>query len=223
MQARRMLADMVPRIATQAQPDVSRVLGLAAIANHRWQQQAVVDAASARWPSETAWTPSTDIEPIRARRLHDDARRAFASGRISDALNIELSAFGANPRDPDIAAYLALLHIRMHPVQPEMARQLALYGIAVSGSRRSVRFDDWDTLAIASALAGRDIDATRAFFVEVALTSNLDRTCQAALNSYVAFGERLRVPVRAMLNRIDSSDRVSPYCEWPRTWSTAAG
>jgi porphobilinogen deaminase len=84
------------------------------------------------------------------------------------------------------------------------------------------RFDDWDTLAIASALAGRDIDATRAFFVEVALTSNLDRTCQTALNSYVAFGERLRVPVRAMLNRIDSSDRVSPYCEWPSTWSTAA-
>ncbi len=221
MQARGMLADMVPRVATRTQPDVSRVLGLAAIANHRSQQHAVVDAVYAKWPSETAWTPATDIEPIRARRLHDDARQAFASGRVSDAVNIELSAFGANPRDPDIAAYLAFLHLRMNPAQPEMARQLALYAIYVSGSRRSARFGDWGTLAIASALAGRDIDATRAFFVEVALTSNLDRTCQTAMSAYASYGERLRVPVHAMLDRIDSSDRVSPYCEWPPTRSTA--
>ena len=220
MQARGMLADMVPRVATRAQPDVSRVLGLAAIANHRSQQQAVVDAAYAKWPSDTAST-ATDIEPIRARRLHDDARQAFASGRVSDAVNIELSAFAANPRDPDIAAYLAFLHLRMTPVQPEMARQLALYAIYISGSRRSARFGDWGTLAIASALVGRDIDATRAFFVEVALTSNLDFTCQTAMNAYANYGERLRVPVHAMLDRIDSSDRVSPYCEWPPTWSTA--
>ena len=221
MQARGMLADMVPRVATRAQPDVSRVLGLAAIANHRSQQQAVVDAAYAKWPSEIAWTPATETEPIRARRLHDDARKAFTSGRVSDAVNIELSAFGANPRDPDIAAYLAFLHLRMKPVQPEMARQLALYAIFVSGSRRSARFADWGTLAIASALAGRDIDATRAFLVEVALTSNLDHTCETALSAYASFGERLRVPVYAMLDRIDSNDRVSPYCEWPPTWSTA--
>jgi len=221
MQARGMLADMVPRVATRAQPDVSRVLGLAAIANHRSQQQAVVDPAYAKWPSEMAWTPATEIEPIRARRLHDDARQAFASGRVSDAVNIELSAFSANPRDPDIATYLAFLHIRMNPAQPELARQLALYAIFVSGSRRSARFGDWGTLAIASALVGRDIDATRAFLVEVALTSNLDRTCQTAMSAYASYGERLRVPVYAMLDRIDASDRVSPYCEWPPTRSTA--
>src|SRR5439155_20900409 len=172
IQARRMLADVVPRVATQTQPDVARVLGLAAVANHATQRQAVIDAANANWPSEGGWTSMTDIEPVRARRLHDDARQAFAAGRVADAVNIELSAFGANPRDPDIAAYLAFLHIRTNPVQPEMARQLALYAIFVSGSRRSARFGDWDTLAVASALAGRDIDATRAFFVEVALTSN---------------------------------------------------
>ena len=220
-QARRMVADTVPSIAARAQPDVSRVLGLAATANHQSQQQAVVDAARARWSAETAWTPATDIDPIRARRLHDDARQAFTSGRVSDALNIELSAFGANPRDPDIAAYLAFLHMKMNPAQPELARQLALYAIFVSGSRRSARFGDWGTLAIASALAGREIDAARAFLVEVALTSNLDRTCQIALSAYAGFGERLRVPVYAMLDRIDSSDRVSPYCEWPPIRSTA--
>ena len=55
----------------------------------------------------------------------------------------------------------------------------------------------------------------------LALTSNLDRTCQTAMSAYASYGERLRVPVHAMLDRIDSSDRVSPYCEWPPTRSTA--
>ena len=221
VQARRMVVDMVPGIAAQAQPDVSRVLRLAATANHRSQQQAIVDAAQARWPGETAWTHSADIEPVRARRLHEDARQAFASGRVSDAIDIELRAFGANPRDPDIASYLAMLHIRKHPAQPETARQLALYAISVSGSKRSARFGDWDTLAVASALTGRDVEATHAFFVEVALTSNLDRTCQTALGAYANFGERLRRPVQAMLDRIDSSGRVSPHCEWPIALSAA--
>jgi hypothetical protein len=141
---------------------------------------------------------------------------------VSDAIDIELRAFGANPRDPDIASYLAMLHIRKHPAQPETARQLALYAISVSGSKRSARFGDWDTLAVASALTGRDVEATHAFLVEVALTSNLDRTCQTALGAYANFGERLRRPVQAMLDRIDSSGRVSPHCEWPVALSAAA-
>jgi len=219
--ARRMVVDMVPSIAAQAQPDVSRVLRIAAAATRRSQQQSIVDAAQATWPGETAWTRATYTEPARARQLHDDARQAFASGRVNDALNIELRAFAANPHDPDIASYLALLHTRTHPAQPETARQLALYAISVSGSQRSVRFGDWDTLAVASALTGRDVEAAHAFLVEVALTTNLDRTCQTALGAYKNFGERLRGPVQAMLDRIDSNGRVSPHCEWPVAWSAA--
>ena len=163
-----------------------------------------------------------DIEPVRARRLHGEARQAFAYGGVSDAVNVELQAFGANPRDPDIAVYLAYLHLRMNPVQPETARQLALYAIFVSGSQRSIRFGDWNTLAVASALTGRDIDATRAFFVEAALTTNLDRTCQTARSAYATFGERLRMPVQAMFIRLDFNGRFSPYCEWPPAWNTAS-
>ena len=88
--ARRVIADEVPRLAAQAQPDVSRVLALAATANYRSQQQAIVDAAYAKWPSESAWIPPTDIEPVRARRLHDEARQTLAYGRVSDAVDIEL-------------------------------------------------------------------------------------------------------------------------------------
>jgi hypothetical protein len=140
---------------------------------------------------------------------------------VSEALDTELTAFGANPRDPDIAVYLAFLHLRTNPLQAETARRLALYAMIVSGSQRSIRFGDWDTLAVASALAGRDSDATRAYLVEVALTSNLDYTCQTALGAYATFGERMRLPVQAMLNRIDSNGRVSPYCDWPPQWNTA--
>ena len=123
--------------------------------------------------------------------------------------------------DPDIAVYLAFLHLRMNPVQAETARRLALYAIFVSGTQRSIRFGDWDTLAVASALVGRESDAIRALYVEIALTSNLDRTCQNALSAYATFGERVRVPVQAMFNRVDSNGRVSPYCEWPPKWNTA--
>jgi hypothetical protein len=69
------IADEVPRLAAQAQPDVSRVLALAATATYGSQQQAIVDAVYAKWSSESARIPPTDIDPVRARRLHDEARR----------------------------------------------------------------------------------------------------------------------------------------------------
>ena len=221
MQARRMLTEVVPRVATQAQPDVARVLGLAVNATYRSQQQ-LVEAANANWTTDMVPIPVSDIDPIHARRLHEDARRSFASGHLTEAINTQLRAFAANPRDPDVAAYLAWLHLRTNPVQPEVARQLAVYALYVSGGRRSARFGDWDILAITSALTGRDNDATRAFFVEVALTSNLDRTCQSALGAYATYGERLRAPVEAMLNRVDASGRVSPYCDRRPVWNSVA-
>jgi hypothetical protein len=225
MQARRVLAETVPRVAAQAEPDVSRVLWAAALANRPYQAQAVVEAASARWASEGAWIPASNVAPTYARRLHQDARQALASGRnVSDAVNIELRAFGANPRDADIAGYLAFLHLRMNPVQPETARQLAVHAIAVSGSRRSTRSDDWGTLAVASALMGRENDAVRAYLAEIALTSDIDRSCWTALSAYSSFGERLRVPVQSMLYRVHSLGRgyAYPSCAWPSYWSAAA-
>ena len=224
-QARRVLSETVPRVAAQAEPDVSRVLWAAARANQPYQIRAVVEAASATWASESAWIPVNNVAPSYARLLHNDARQALAAGRdVSDAVNFELQAFGANPRDADIAGYLAFLHLRMTPVQPETARQLTLLAIAISGSRRSTRSDDWGMLAVASALTGRETDAVRAFLTEVALSSNIDRSCYSALSAYASFGERLRVPVQAMLYRVHSLGRgyAYPSCAWPPAWSVAA-
>ena len=225
MQGRRMLADTVPRVAAQAEPEVSRVLWAAALAEHPLQVQAVLEASYAGWSSVSAWIPASNLEPAYARRLHNDARHALASGRdVPDAINVELRAFGANPRDPDIAGYLAFLHLQIYPAQAETARQLTLHAIAVSGSRRSTRSDDWGTLAVASALTGRQTDAIRAYLAEIALTNDIDRSCRSALSAYANFGERLRVPVQAMLYRVRSLRRAYEYpsCAWPSYWNAAA-
>jgi hypothetical protein len=224
-QAKRMLVDTVPRVAAQAQPEVSRVLWTASLAGQPSQIATVVEAAYRPWSSDLAWLPASTVSPSAARRLHDDARVAATSGRnLSEALNLELRAFAANPRDPEIASYLALLHLRANPGQPEMARQLAMHAIAASGARRMARPEDWGALAVASAMSGRESDAVRAYLVEIALSSNVDKSCQAALAAYTSFGDRLRVPVSAMLYRArqQSNAYESPSCTWPTSWTTVA-
>jgi len=218
LHARRVLADTVPRVAAQAEPELARVLYTAAIAQHPAQARLVVDAADVRWSGESAFVPTADISPGYARRLHNEARHALATGRdISDAINVELEAFGANPRDPDIAGYLAFLHLRMKPARPETARQLALHAIVLSGSRRSSRQDEWTTLAVASALTGREGDAVRALLALPALSHDTGRVCRSALHAYAAHGERMRAPVFAMLQRIHAQGRGFDYpsCAWP--------
>ena len=225
IEAKRMLANAVPRVATQAQHDVTPVLRTAGLPPHPMQAETIAQFAHAKWTSEDEWISASDLSPSYARILHSNARQALASGRgAANAANIELRAFGANPHDPEIAAYLAYLYLRAEPVQPETARELALHAIVVSGPRRSARAGDWGVLAVASALTGREADATRALLVEVALTKDLDATCRAALSAYSYFGERLRVPVQAMLSRVHALGGAYAYpsCASPPFWANAA-
>ena len=82
---------------------------------------------------------------------------------------------------------------------------------------RPGRIADWTTLAIASALTGRERDARNAFFVTLALSSSLDQQCRAATAAYAYHGERLRGPAEAMLARIRTWGRSqeSQFCRWP--------
>jgi hypothetical protein len=217
--AKRLVADAVPSIAKQAYADAYRALSIAYKARDSSQDGVIVNAVFVAWPSENARLPATSIAPVRARRLHDEARKAIADGgSVANAIDIEMKAFGANPRDADIAQYLALLHLWSKPAQPETARQLALYAIALSGQKRLTRIEYWNTFAVASALSSRENDATAAFLVETALTTSLDRSCRAALYAYTSYGESLRTPVRAMLYRAQVHPRAyaSPSCAWPR-------
>jgi hypothetical protein len=222
VQGRRMLADAVPRIAAQARSDATRVLWTAAVADYPAQDRTVVDSTYVPWRSERAYA-LPPIRAARARQLHDEARHAFTAGHDNDAVDLGLRALAANPRDADVAGFLAYLHLRTTPAQPETARQLALYALAFSGSTRSERLDDWNTLAVASALTGKEVDASQAFLVELALSADTDRSCREALRAYATFGERLRVPVETLLRRIYAQRRGydAMACAWP-AYRTAA-
>ena len=222
-EARRTLAQTMPRIAVQVQAEIAHVLWAAANAHDPRQEREVVDYAQAIWVRDDATGSAQVIDPAAARRLNDEAMQAYRVRRnVAEAFDLSLKAFGANPNDPEIAGNLAFLHLRLSPAQPETARQLALHALAVRGSRfRTGRLEDWNTYALASALTGRDADARNAMYVTVALAGSVERNCKAGQLAIAHYGERVREPVEAMLYRIYTQGRAyeSPYCAWPPTWS----
>ncbi|HEV7915798.1 MAG TPA: hypothetical protein VGP22_18705, partial [Albitalea sp.] len=165
--------------------------------------------------------------PGDARRLNDAAGAAFWNSRSApQALNLQLRAFGANPRDAEVAGNLAFYYLKHRPAQPESARRLALYALTLPDARfPGGRIEDWTTFAIASALAGRERDARNALFATLALSNSLDRPCRAALAAYASHGEKLRAPTEAMLFRIRGWGRSqeSTFCRWPPSWSARIG
>lgn len=218
-QGRQALLDTVPRIARKTELEVARVLSMAASAYHPMQERAVADAAHLTRIPGDALLLARATAPGEARRLNDQARVALGSRRDAlGAFDLQLRAFGANPRDPEVAGYLALLHLKLRPPQPDMARQLALVALATHGPRlRSTRMDDWNTFAVASALSGREVDARNALFVTLAISGDVERTCLSALDALANYGEPLRRPVEALLYRIRAQGRGydSPACAWP--------
>ena len=85
---------------------------------------------------------------------------------------------------------------------PETARQLVLNALAFSGAKRSLRLDDWDTLAVASALTGRHAEATGAFLVGLAISGSPERTCKVAQHAYAVYGQALRASVDALERKL---------------------
>ena len=225
---RRMISDYVSRTAMQAEPEIARVLERAGALYGADQQALIVDAARRSWGRNAIAVPVALTSPMaRASTspLKDAARRAFwAQRNFDEAIDLHLRAFGADPYDAELAGNLASLYLRAHPAQPHTARQLAMHAMALSSAQaRSPRVQDWGTFAVASALSGRNDDATHALFVTAALASNLGTTCKTALGAVATYGERMRVPVESMLLRIQQQgrDRESPYCSFPPRWNYA--
>jgi hypothetical protein len=225
-QARRTLSESVPQSAARAEVEIARVLWVAANATQASQEREIADAARRAWPGNVS-LPGSGFSPAVARQLTEDARQAFMVQKdVTGAFDLQLRAFGANPRDAEAAGNLAFLYLKLRPPQAETARQVAMHAISIgSGAGRPTRVEDWNTFAVASALTGRERDATHAFFVSMALTRNLDRTCRSALGAVDSFGDRLIVPVQAMMMRIRQQGREyeSPYCTWPSRWQSAKG
>ncbi|HUH93055.1 MAG TPA: hypothetical protein VL742_07905 [Casimicrobiaceae bacterium] len=222
-EAQRMLSDAVPRVARQGETEVSRVLLIAASAYRPAQDKSLADAARlARIRDETVLS-SRSSAPEEARRLHGQARSALASNRnVRRALDLELRAFAADPRDPEIAGGLAALYLKDTPSQPERARQLALVALtARSPTFATTRLEDWQTFAVASALSGHEADARNALYVTLALSANIERICVYGWDTLSSYGEPMRRPVEALLYRVHMRGRSvdSPWCAWPPDWS----
>jgi hypothetical protein len=214
--AKQLLEDVVPHTSAQVHARVARVLRISADVPNVLQQRAILVAAS----GIAAGTPLVlnDLSPGEGRRLHTAARNAYQlRHHIPEAFDLALKAFGANPNDPEIAGHLAFLHLKVVPHQPERARQLALHALGLRKEPYpATRFDDWTTFAVASALTGRTPDAANALAAALVLARDTDRVCRSMLGALASYGERLRQPVEAMLDRLQVLGRADEfaYCGW---------
>ena len=202
---------------------VLRVMDIAGQPASAWQGEQIRRAAGAmRESAASEPLRATELAADEARQLHEAAQTAFwRRGSAREAHALQLKAFGANPFDAVIVSSLAFLSLKQLPAQPELARQMALYSISLSdGNSAGGRIEDWTTLAIASALSGRERDARNAWFVSLALAPQPERQCRVAVNAYASHGERMRSSVEALLHRAYASGRAerSVFCEWPPHW-----
>jgi tetratricopeptide (TPR) repeat protein len=209
---RRIVADNVPIVAAQASIDAAAPLQLATMFGPPLSPRTMADSANARWHSESIPAPAA-VDAARARDLYESARTAFALGRRDEAMDLQYRALASNPRDPELAGFLAYLHLHASPVRAETARTLALQALAFSGARRGTRFEDWNTFAVASALTGRQGDASRAYLLMLGLTGDAQRSCRAALRAQANFGGALRQSVDALAFRLRRDGRANEAAE----------
>ncbi len=216
------IAEHLPRISQRAERHVLRVLHAAAQMEHQPHDAELLDAARAVRLAADEALAGIKRDPTDAQRLNDSAAAVFWNERnAKHALDLQLRAFGANPLDVEAAGNLAFYYLKQRPAEAETARRLALHALTLHDAQFPIgRIENWTTLAIASALAGRERDARNAFFVTLVLSPSLDRQCRIASAAYASHGERLRAPVEAMLSRIRSWGRSqeSPFCRWPPNW-----
>jgi hypothetical protein len=214
-----LLAAELPRIAQRAERRVQPVLSAVAAGAPVGEVRSA--ARTLRLgpgdPQLGAGSSATD-----ARALNEAARQAlWRRGSLTEAVELQTQAFGANPLDAEIAGNLAQLRLRQRPHQAELARQIVLHALTLPDPRHPHgRIEDWTTLAIASALAGREREARHAWWVSLELANPPQRQCRVAMNAYVQYGERLRASVDALLHRARELglDADAPQCEEPVQW-----
>ena len=222
--ANELLASWLPRAARRAEPLVAHVLVVAAQADGAQRDDEIRIAVNALGVGREDGELDLTADAAEARRLAEGAAIAYwRRGQVREALGLQLKAFGANPLDSQVAGQFALLQLKDRPPQADTARQLALHALVRRDPRwQAPRADDWATLAIASALVGRERDARNAWFVAMALAPQPEIQCRAAINAYTRYGEPLRPAAEAVLNRAASAGLASrsPLCAWPPYWQS---
>lgn len=205
--AAELMRNRMTSVADAAERRLARVLKLAAESGEFRRRGAIRAAAQAVRSASPRPAFATPVRDQDARTFNDAALVAYGrSNDVADAVGLQTKAFGANPLDSEVVGNLAFLRLKERPPQADAARQLALHALTLNDARfPGGRVEDWTTLAIASALTGHDIDARNAWFVSMALTTDLQHQCDAAVRAQATYGERLRPSVQAMLQRARSS------------------
>lgn len=201
-------------VAARTERDVARVLTVAARADGPAAEQHVVELARSM-RSVNAGPHAPTESPALARSLNAQARAAWERDDVQRALALQQRAFRANPNDPEVAGNLAYFYLKVRPAKPALARQLALYALAARGrSFPAGRAQDWGTLAIASALDGREADAVKAMYVMSSVSRDPERACRAAQLAVEQYGPAMRAPGRAMMARMRARGVTShaPSC-----------
>ncbi|MEO6364341.1 MAG: hypothetical protein ABIO71_14015, partial [Caldimonas sp.] len=200
--AARLMQGPIQRAASDAERRLAPVLETAKQGDGRWSSQVRAEARAARQASATP-ALAADVGSPQARRLNEAARVAYwQRNDVPEAVRLQTSAFGANPLDTEVVGNLAFLRLREETPDAEAARLLALHALTLKDSRFPAgRIQDWTTLAIASALTGREVDARNAWFVSIAVSNDLQSHCKAAKRASLIYGEALRSSVQAMLER----------------------
>ena len=213
------LATHVPRVAQRAERLAARALFLADHVDEAGQLGEVLRAADGVRLAPQDPLAAIPVASADARSLGDASRAAVARrADWNEALDYQVRAFGANPLDATIAGQLAALQLQRRPVDVLAARTLALHALALhDASHPGGRIEDWATLAVANALAGRDRDARAAWLVTLALAPGAEHACRVAMDAYATWGERVRDSVETLVYRAHewNRDRGSRDCEWP--------
>ncbi len=221
--AQQIVSRTLPGLSIEVAARLDNVLRLASKADAQNNDRQVLQATqaiavAARRPGLTGAQ-----RPPLARELNDAAREAFWTDRdVDSALTLQRRAFGANPRDAEVAGNLAFYHLKADPPQPEVARQLSLYALALATATQGVaRAADWGNLAVASALSGQQEDARNAMLVFLAFSKDVNRACKAALSAVATHGAPMKAPAQAMLERVHDRglEGDAPFCAWPPDWS----
>jgi hypothetical protein len=149
---RRFVSEMVPVVAAQASADAAVPLDLAANRGPSLASRAHAEAANGCWRAETIVAPRrrTRVAPASS----TNRRAAPAAGRRPKRSS-STSRRSRPTRGSDVAGFLAFSTRTQRVPNREVAP------LRCTADRNAVRFEDWNTFAIASALTGRQSDAAR--------------------------------------------------------------
>ncbi|HUP05898.1 MAG TPA: hypothetical protein VMU47_02025, partial [Caldimonas sp.] len=213
------LATHVPRVAQRAERLAARALFLADHAEEGSQLADVLRAADAVRLAPQDPLAALPVWSAEARSFGEASRAAvLRRAAWNEAVEYQTRAFGANPLDAAVAGHLAALQLQRRPIDVLAARSLALHALAVHDAMHpGGRIEDWATLAVANALAGRERDARAAWLVTLALSPGAEHACRAAMDAYATWGERVRESVETLVYRAHqwNRDQGSRDCEWP--------